>query len=348
MTVFRHSETETPYHIEVALTRRALMDRSCVRILYIVCLVTFAPKSWSEGQHPATNASPPDWAYPVNPPSLAVPIVSRVEIRVPNSTVRFFQEQLTDLFYAPDWHAADHPAMPDVVARGRKPDVQACGYCHLPDGAGRPENASLAGLPATYIEQQVRDFRSGARRTAVPGRLPPKLMADLAGLVTDAEIATAAEYFSNLKPQYRIKVIETRTVPSTHVAGWILVDDKSAAKEPIGSRIIEVPEDLDQFEHRDSRSNFIAYVPVGAVADGKALVTVGGPLACATCHGLNLKGSGSIPGIAGRSPSYIMRQLFDMQSGVRSGTQVAPMAEVVKRLRTREMLEISAYLATLR
>jgi cytochrome c553 len=341
--------------IEMALIKHDLMRRCCTRILCLGWLMTFAPNSWSENhadvQHPATKISPPDWAYPVNPPGLTAPNESHVEIRVPNSAVRLFPEQLTDLFTAPDWHPADHPMMPDVVARGRKPGVQACGYCHLPDGTGRPENASLAGLPATYIERQVRDFRSGARRTAVPGRLPPKLMADLAALVTEAEIITAAAYFSNLKPQYRIKVIETRTVPRTHVAGWILVDDKSGVSESIGDRIIEVPEDLEQFEHRDAHSSFIAYVPVAAVAGGKALVAIGGPdrtLACTSCHGLDLKGSANIPGIAGRSPSYIMRQLFDMQLRLRSGTQVVPMTEVVRRLRTRDMLEISAYLATLR
>jgi hypothetical protein len=49
----------------------------------------------------------------------------------------------------------------------------------------------------------------------------------------------------------------------------------------------------------------------------------------------------------GRSPSYIVRQLFDIQSGLRAGSQVAPMAEIAKRLRTEEMAQIAAYLATL-
>jgi len=51
--------------------------------------------------------------------------------------------------------------------------------------------------------------------------------------------------------------------------------------------------------------------------------------------------------IAGRSPSYIVRQLFDIRSGLRAGAQVAPMVEVAKRLHTEEMVEIAAYLATL-
>ena len=51
---------------------------------------------------------------------------------------------------------------------------------------------------------------------------------------------------------------------------------KSDEKEPIGQRIVEVPEVLEQFVHRDTHAQFIAYVPVGSVAKGEALVTTGG------------------------------------------------------------------------
>jgi cytochrome c553 len=208
----------------------------------------------------------------------------------------------------------------------------------------------LAGLPAVYIEEQVRDFSSGARRTAVPSRLPPKLMMDLSSHATAEEVKTAAAYFSRLTPQNRIQVIETQTAPGTHVAGWIRVLDQREAPEPLGQRIIEVPVDQENFDNRDAHSSFIAYVPIGAVAAGRALVYSKVPdpaLACPACHGRDLKGTGNIPGIAGRSPSYIVRQLFDIQSGLRTGVQVAPMTEVVKHLRTKEMTEIAAYLATL-
>ena len=294
--------------------------------------------------------APPDWLFPVNPPALAKPPAYRGAVRVPHSRITFLPGQLLDLFSAPDWHPADHPLMPEVVAHGRKPGVYACGYCHLPDGSGRPENASLAGLPATYIVQQVADIATGARRTALPARIPPKLMAELAAAATDSEIKAAAEYFSKLQPQFRIRVIETETVPRTHVAGWILAVDKAGPRQSIGRRIIEVPQDAGQFEHRDSRSGFIAYVPVGAVEAGKELVSRGSKnktVACSGCHGVDLKGIENIPGIAGRSPSYIMRQLFNIQSGMRAGKNIAPMEEVVKRLSIGEMIAISSYLATL-
>jgi cytochrome c553 len=331
---------------------RKVSQRGAVAALFVVVaafVVSARSASQVDVRPPVVLPSPPGWAYPVDPPNPVARGVGLSPVRVPDSTVSLLPAQLVNLFSAPDWHPADHPVMPDVVARGRKPSVQACGYCHLPDGAGRPENASLAGLPAAYTEQQLRDFRSGARRTAVPSRLPPKLMTDLSALATDDEIKTAAAYFSRLTLQNRIQVIETQTVPGTHVAGWIRIVDQAAAREPIGRRIIEVPVDQEDFERRDTHARFIAYVPIGAVAMGESLVS-GAPdrsLACAACHGADLKGAGNVPGIAGRSPSYIVRQLFDIQSGLRAGPQVAPMAEIARRLHTEEMAQIAAYLATL-
>jgi cytochrome c553 len=53
--------------------------------------------------------------------------------------------------------------MPDIVAKGRKPKVIACAYCHTPTGQGRPENSALAGLPEAYIKEQLDDFRAATR-----------------------------------------------------------------------------------------------------------------------------------------------------------------------------------------
>ena len=137
----------------------------------------------------------------------------------------------------------------------------------------------------------------------------------------------AAAYFSALKPRANIRVVETDSVPKTFVAGMVSSPPAiPVSKEPIGQRIIEVPEDLEQFENRDPRSQFIAYVPIGSIAKGAALVSTGGAgktLQCAICHGQDLKGLGGIPSIAGRSPSYIVRQLYDIQNGARAGTASA-------------------------
>lgn len=293
---------------------------------------------------------PPSWAYPIASADYKPPADDGTIRRVPGSTAGWTLTQLRDLFFAPDWHPEDHPPMPEVVARGRKPDVYACGFCHRADGPGGPENSGLAGLPESYITQQVTDFRSGARKSAMQEHLPAKLMTATSKAATEAEIASAAAYFSQLKPRKIITVVETQVVPKTYVAGWLFAPINDSDKEALGHRIIEVPKDLEQFESRDTHSQFIAYVPLGSVLKGKRLATSGGngkTLPCSTCHGKDLKGLGVVPGIAGRSPGYLIRQLYDFQHGFRQGPQGAQMAAVAARLTTDDKIALAAYAASL-
>lgn len=297
---------------------------------------------------------PPDWAYPVNPPDLRPTTDDGTLRRVPGSAAAFTLTQLRDLFVAPDWHPDDHAPMPEVVAYGRKPEVYACGFCHRAEGSGGPENSRLAGLPVAYIVQQMADFKSGARGTSVPSRLPTTAMIALAKAATDAEVAAAAAYFSAIAPRRSIRVVETATVPKTYVAGWFLAAKPGGAREPTGARILEVPEDLERFESRDSRAGFVAYVPIGSLRKGQDLAERGGTsagaqrtLPCATCHGPGFQGLGPVPGISGRSPSYVVRQLWDFRHGARAGSSSALMRPVVERLTLDEMIALAAYLASL-
>ena len=294
---------------------------------------------------------PPPWAFAVNPPGGATPAADDGTAKhVPDSTAAFTLKEIKDLYNVPDWHPDNHPPMPDVVAHGPRPGVFACGFCHLPNGLGRPENSSLAGLPATYIAQQVADFKSGARKSSEPASLPVNLMIALAKGATEAEVQTAAEYFSTLKPKPWIRVVESDTVPKTHVAGWMLVASEPAATEPIRQRIIEMPENLERTELRDSASGFIAYVPVGSIEKGKKLATTGGggkTTQCSICHGADLKGLGPVPALAGRSPSYIVRQLYDMQHGTRNGQWAELMKGVVAHLTEEDLVALAAYTASI-
>jgi cytochrome c553 len=295
---------------------------------------------------------PPAWAYPVSPPGppgINRPPDDGALRHVPDSTAAFTLSQTLDRFFAPDWHPADHPPMPEIVARGRKPDVFACGFCHRADGPGGPENASLAGLPAEYILQQVADFKSGARKSSVSERVPMRLMISLAQAATNAELEVAAAYFSALTPRPIITVFETDTVPKTQVFRFHLVDMKTGERETLGNRIIEVPEDIDRYLSRDTRSRFISYVPPGGIAKGRALAAGGGEKTgqCAICHGPELKGVGPIPGIAGRSPTYIVRQLYDFQHGARAGSASALMKPIVAKLTIDDMVALAAYAASL-
>jgi len=292
---------------------------------------------------------PPPWAFAVNPPGGQPVPDDGVARHVPNSSAAFTLTQIRDLFRVPDWHPDNHSPMPEIVAQGRKPGVFACGFCHLPNGLGRPENSSLAGLPADYIMQQVADFKSGARRSSEPASLPVNLMIAVAKAATEAEVKIAAEYFAALKRTPWIRVVETDTVPQTRVAGWMLIAADGGGQEPIGQRVIEMPEDLERTELRDSASGFVAYVPAGAIAKGEALAAGGGgkTAACAICHGAQLRGLGPVPGLAGRSPSYIVRQLYDLKYGVRAGHWGELMKTVVAQLSDEDLVSLAAYTASL-
>src|SRR5437762_2082573 len=136
-------------------------------------------------------------------------------------------------------------------------------------------------------------------------------MNQIAANLTEEEIAAAAKYFSLLKLGSCVKINETDKVPKTFVTGSMLAKSSAGLTEPIGRRIIEVPEDLQRAENRDPRTPFIAYVPKGSLRNGETFVT-GGATPCITCHGPELHGRGDVPHIAGRSPSYIVRQLYDI------------------------------------
>src|ERR1700753_3680034 len=102
----------------------------------------------------AADDGVPIWAYPV-PQAMPAPAKpdDTVQKKVPGSKARFTDAGVNDRFNVPDWFPKDHPPLPDVVAHGRKPQVFACGYCHLPNGQGPPENAPLARPPGDHINE---------------------------------------------------------------------------------------------------------------------------------------------------------------------------------------------------
>jgi cytochrome c553 len=293
----------------------------------------------------------PDWAYPTSPlGSPAAPPTDPEPLHVAGSSKSYTAAQTVDRFSPPDWHPEEHGPMPEVVAVGQKPSVFACAYCHLPNGAGRAENASLAGLSEAYIVQQIDAMKAKLRTGSAPAMTG--LMNQVAAAVSGDDARAAARYFSSLKPAAGwIRVEEVEVVPITHVIPVnVLAKADGPGTESLGRRVIEIPVDTQRTVLRDSQAGYIAYVPVGSIKQGKALAesTPGEvPITCATCHGVGLKGLGDIPPLAGRSPSYLFRQLFDIQHGARTGPSVEPMKAVVKNLSEDDMLMLAAYLASL-
>jgi cytochrome c553 len=316
-------------------------------------------------QQNSGSATPPPWAYGFagpagpaapNPPAPAAPAAQpapdNTQHKLPGSTSSFTLAQVRDGFGPADWYPGDHPSMPDVVAHGkREQQVNACSLCHYPNGNGRPENAGVSGLPYSYFVQTMMDFKNDARKSADSRKGNTNRMIAFAKAMSDDEIKAAATYFSSMKWTPWIRVIEADTVPKTRIAGgmFLVLDGAEAGKEPIGQRIIEAPEKAEDTELlRNPHSGFIAYVPPGSIKKGEALVTSGAgkTTQCAVCHGAELEGLGPVPGIAGRSPSYLVRQLYDMQQGTRKGQWTDLMKPVVAKLTAEDMLNIAAYTAS--
>jgi cytochrome c553 len=284
----------------------------------------------------------PDWAYPETPPPQQQ---DNTEMKaVPGSSKQYTQAQIDAPFNPPDWFPDEHPPMPQIVALGgAKPAGRACALCHLPSGDGHPESASLAGLPTAYVRRQMEAFKTGIRSNVRAG-----VMIAMAQVLTDDEIKAASEYYNKLKPTAGYnKLIETDTVPKSYVGpGGMRFASPGDEKEPIGERIINLPNDATEAKLRDPHSGFTDYVPSGSVAKGQALVNGGGgkTVACSLCHGPDLRGNGEVPGITGRTATYIFRQLNDIQSGARNGTGVAFMKPAVANLTQGDMIAIAAFL----
>jgi len=294
-----------------------------------------------------------EWAYPwlIAAAKTEIQAKSDIIVHVPDSDITFTRQQIKNPFFAPDWHPEEHPAMPDIVQFGRQPDVFACGVCHRADGSGGPENTSINGLPVDYIIEQVIAFKNGTRKAAIsPDKGPGVLMRGLAKSISGEDIKSAAQYFASIKPRNNIEVIEAEFIPKVKANTLFYSYVKTDEKEALGDRIIEVPNNEEQFENRDTHSRFTAYVPTGSISRGKYLASgtaPENPLACDACHGSGLKGMGTVPRIAGRSPSYLARQLFDIRHGGRTGQEIVPMLSVVEKLNSSDMMALAAYVSSL-
>src|SRR5258708_36995150 len=156
--------------------------------------------------------------------------------------------------------------------------------------------------------RQVAEVRSGARRSAVDGWGPSSRMTEAAKGVTDAEVAEAARYFATMRAKRRLTIVERTFIPLTYEAGGLYVARAGVDTEPLGSRVMELTEDLHRHELHDPGETFIAYVPVGSIARGRRLATTKATelvAPCASCHGPTLRGVGAVPPLAGRAPSHL-------------------------------------------
>ena len=318
-------------------------EEDCImRSLVIVTITLYAAAAFAQNAAPTTIPNGlPEWAFnipdKVQPPEAKVPAV----VRVAGSSKEYEASAIAGNANPPDWFPDEHPAAPRSV---KGPMPNACGSCHLMSGQGHPESADIAGMPAEYIIRQMKYFKSGARKEEA--RMGP-----IARAVADEDVRQAAEYFAAVKPMPFVKVMESANPPKTYVSADArhrrIVPD--GGTEPIGRRIIQIPEDPMQVTIRNPHSGFIAYVPPGSIKKGEALAKGGNgkTIQCDICHGEQLSGLGEVPRLAGLQPVYVARQLIQMQNGTSAGTNAALMKRVVAKLTEDDIISLAAYVGSL-
>ena len=79
--------------------------------------------------------------------------------------------------------------------------IPACAACHSPDGSGVPKNyPRLAGQYSEYTYAQLKAFKAGERGADKDGKdVNGRIMATIAGKMTDAQMKAVAEYTSGLR-----------------------------------------------------------------------------------------------------------------------------------------------------
>jgi cytochrome c553 len=334
------------------------MSRTQGALIAIASVVLGASVVIAQQNAPASNApippGLPDWAYappppPGSPPApSALPTDDSAVVKIAGTDKTKTRAELRGVKEIVDWYPEDrHGQTPPIVKVGKE-GARACGFCHLADGSGRPENASVSSLHPAYFIQQMDDMKNGLRKSADPRKANTNTMIGFTKAMTPEEVKAAADFFAQQPFPKRIKIVESKTAPKVRLQGGMhmkIPDAEGGGMEPISAdEIVEVPDDNLRAEARDTRMGWTAYVPPGTLNKGKQLAT---KYQCATCHGQNLEGLGPIPPLAGRSPSYLTRQLFDMKTGARRGPWSEVMKPIVNAASVQDLNALAAYAASI-
>jgi cytochrome c553 len=269
-----------------------------------------------------------NWAYPVEPPpggnTDALPPSKSVNMALIATTY-------TGL-----------PRMPEVVAKGKP---LPCMQCHLANGGSHPESAAISGLSVNYIIDQVHAFRDGERVDVRTGR-----MIQVAKIISEKDLKEAAEYYAAIGPdrQKWVKTVVGDQVPkgpASFGGGGFRYHAPEGGMEPLpAGMVIETADNDDLVRARDQiDGGFVQYVHAEDMALGEKVAAAG---ACGTCHGAEYKGVGDVPRLAGQHSVYLIRQLKDIQTGVRKDKDAAIMKPIVAKMSDREMVAVSAYLTS--
>lgn len=300
----------------------------------------------------APFSPPPElgWAYPAAPPHTAELKTPPGLYPTPDGKRKLSADQVEQLDPADeDWFPDSHPTPPSVILHGAK-NAAPCADCHMVNGQGAVGIPDIAGLRAAYLSEQLEAFRSGARRSAQTGRLATEAMIGVAKAWGEPDLKAAVAYYAALPRRTPVKIVVTDAAPPmrTERFGWTYTDPTGGKDRALDGAVAETPQSVGRVFMRDLSNRQIVYVSRSTLTLGETLVHTGGNggQPCTLCHGADLRGTAIAPPLAGRDPSYLARQLWDIRSGARSGASVAAMQGPARGLAPRDITAVAAYLAS--
>ena len=293
------------------------------------------------------------WAYVLNEPASGnadAPDPDEV-VTVPGSSVSMPRSAINLTNGPPDWHPDSHPPMPELVAKGGGDGVVACGYCHLPNGQGKPENAQCGGAAVRVhraaddglAKRSTQDGRAADGPAGLHGADRPGRHRCAGSCVprSTSHRSTSSRGFASWRPTWCPR--HGSPAGSTRwskAAGW----SRSARAWSRRRRICIEPSCV-----MTPRVLSPTYPPAPSHEESASRppATMAGRRPAPVCHGPQLRGLGPVPALAGRSPSYIARQLYDLQTGIRNGAWSDLMDATVANLTTEDIVNLAAYTASL-
>ena len=147
------------------------------------------------GQHPAYIAKQlADFKAGMRENAMMAPMVAPLSEQDMLNLAAYFGSQTQSVGSA----AEDKVALGEKIYRAGNAEsgVAACTACHGPTGIGNPAALypRVSGQHAAYVEQTLKDFRTGARANDAQ-----QMMRGVAAKMTDDEIAAVAQYLQGLK-----------------------------------------------------------------------------------------------------------------------------------------------------
>jgi cytochrome c553 len=129
---------------------------------------------------------------------------------------------------------------------------------------------------------------------------------------------------------------------------WQLVYFRSGTRKDQAMQ--PIAESLEANDVRNLGAYFASLPPPKAPDAQDPSTQVGAKLAtqhrCTFCHGEHYEGNKAVARLAGQREDYLYKALSDFKSGVRTGSGVASMADVVYSLHDDDLKQLAHYIAT--